>query len=249
MIWLMLGALAVVVLAFAGRLYTRTDPARLGGSVKLAAAIGLALIALAALARAEFPIAVLLGGVAIFLSGAHKKLLGRLQTAARAVLESSMIKMTLDPSSGALDGVVCDGMFEGYGLAELDLAQLMELRAECEAKDSDGVRLLEVYLDRRFGTQWRVKSRPDEPRSAHHDGPGRSGAGSTSSGSSGSGSSGSGAMSRAEAYAVLGLKAGATPAAVKEAHRRLMIKLHPDQGGSTYLAAKINRAREVLLEG
>jgi curved DNA-binding protein CbpA len=54
-------------------------------------------------------------------------------------------------------------------------------------------------------------------------------------------------MSVEEAYAILGLTPGADREAIKEAHRRLMVKLHPDHGGSDYLATKINRARDVLL--
>ena len=56
-----------------------------------------------------------------------------------------------------------------------------------------------------------------------------------------------GAMSRAEALEVLGLKPGATPAEVKAAHRRLMQGAHPDHGGSDWLAARINQARDVLI--
>jgi hypothetical protein len=61
------------------------------------------------------------------------------------------------------------------------------------------------------------------------------------------GRSSPGGMSREDAYAVLGLAPGASETAIREAHRRLMAKVHPDRGGSDYLAAQINRARDVLL--
>ena len=60
-----------------------------------------------------------------------------------------------------------------------------------------------------------------------------------------SGSSGN--MSRSEALAVLGLREGCTSDDIREAHRRMMKSAHPDAGGSDYLAAKVNEAKDVLL--
>jgi DnaJ family protein C protein 19 len=67
------------------------------------------------------------------------------------------------------------------------------------------------------------------------------------SGSSRSGAPRSGAMTRDEAYEVLGLHPGASEPEIKEAHRRLMRGAHPDAGGSDWLAARINQARDILL--
>ena len=63
-----------------------------------------------------------------------------------------------------------------------------------------------------------------------------------------SGAPGAAAMTREEAYQILGLQAGASTEQIKDAHHKLMLKLHPDQGGSTYLATKINQAKDLLVD-
>lgn len=146
-------------------------------------------------------------------------------------VESELIRMRLDHDSGAMSGIVRRGVFAGRRLDELTRSELLALWRQCRVEDEPGSKLLEAYLDRLM-PDWRA----DAQRS----------------GSAGSGKSNArpaDAMTRAEAYDVLGLSWGADEADIREAHRRLMMKLHPDQGGSTYLAAKLNRAREVLLGG
>ncbi|MGK9166545.1 hypothetical protein KXR53_09630 [Inquilinus limosus] len=136
-------------------------------------------------------------------------------------LKTRSLDMQLDHASGAMDGYVLrPGPIEGRSLASLPLSALLRLLAECRADDPDSARVLETYLDRRFGPDW-----------TKQDGAGVR----------------KGEMSEAEAYALLGLAAGASPAAVKAAHRRMMKRHHPDRGGSADMAAKLNAARDKLL--
>ncbi|WP_158046436.1 DnaJ domain-containing protein [Skermanella pratensis] len=148
-----------------------------------------------------------------------------------STIETSFLRMRLDHDSGRMNGEVLRGRFQGRGLDDLGLADLMDLLQECRDGDSQSAAILEAYLDRTREEDWRA---------------GASGAGEHERGSAGSRSTG-GAMTRAEAYEVLGLQPGASAGEIKDAHRRLMLKMHPDQGGSTYLAAKINQAKDLLL--
>lgn len=137
-----------------------------------------------------------------------------------SAIETAWLRMTLDRASGALDGVVRAGRFAGAPLRQLSLDELRALHVECGATDAQSARLIEAYLDR-LHPGWREQTPP--PSS-----PGR--------------------MTHDEALQVLGLATGAGPDQIREAHRRLMLKLHPDLGGSDYLAGKINLARDVLLQ-
>src|SRR5262249_28021511 len=129
-------------------------------------------------------------------------------------------------------GTVRRGRFAGARLAELKEEELVALWRECRAEDEASASLLEAYLDRAF-PRWREASGPGASR----DGGRREQ----------SAPRHTGAMTRDEALKVLGLASGAGPAEIKAAHRRLIAKLHPDHGGSDWLAARINQAKDVLL--
>jgi len=144
-------------------------------------------------------------------------------------IETRHLRMALDHDSGALDGLVLAGRHRDQRLGTLTLEQLLEVRADCIADDPQGVPLIEAYLDRIHGATWREKE--SSQRSTDGAAPKRA----------------SSVMTREEAFAVLGLPPTASAAEIRETHHRLMMKLHPDHGGSDYLAARINQARDVLL--
>ncbi len=148
-------------------------------------------------------------------------------------VETRLLRMTLDHDSGGLSGVVLAGRFVGQGLDRLDFAQLLALLDEARQIDPPSVPVLEAWLDR-LDADWRQRAEAAS---------GRNGRGDESHSDGGHGDS----MTREEALAILGLKPGADPAAIKEAHRNLMAKVHPDHGGSTWLAVKLNQARDLLL--
>jgi hypothetical protein len=144
--------------------------------------------------------------------------------AGESVVETPFLRMRLDRATGEIRGEVLAGRQAGRQLCDLSPAELRELHAELLRADAESARLLGAYLDRVMGAGWRSGAGPED-----------------------AGASPSGKMSRSEALAILGLKEGAQREAIVEAHRRLMQKLHPDRGGSDYLAAKINQAKDVLL--
>ena len=138
----------------------------------------------------------------------------------KSEIDTSWLHMELDLQNERIDGRVNQGSFIGKRLSQLDEAELLALYRE-SASDADTARLLEAYLDRRLGAGWRQQQERPQPAQT--------------------------GMSREEALEILGLTAQATPDEIRSAHRRLMAQLHPDKGGSTYLAAKINQARDFLL--
>jgi DnaJ domain len=138
-------------------------------------------------------------------------------------VRSAYLEMELDHDSGAMHGHVLAGRHQGAVLDKLDVKTLIDLLSEI---DDESHALLMAYLDRR-DPRWREHAQGDT--------------------AAGRPASSSGKMSEQEAYQILGLEPGASADAIGHAHRTLMKKLHPDQGGTTYLAARINEAKEVLL--
>ncbi|HWB52045.1 MAG TPA: DnaJ domain-containing protein [Stellaceae bacterium] len=135
------------------------------------------------------------------------------------------LRMSLDHDTGAMSGTVLAGHFAGTRLEEMSRADLLDLLRECRTADEEGARLLEAYLDR-LHPDWRdgFTGGHDAPRPASDE------------------------MTVEEAYEILGLRPGAGASEVTAAHHRLMMQLHPDHGGTDYLATKINQARDVLLK-
>ena len=143
----------------------------------------------------------------------------------RSQVKTASLHMTLDHDSGEIDARVLRGPHQGARLAELELPELVTLYEHYCAQDPESAALLENYLDRLHGEDWRRNTRAE-----------------------GGATTTSGTMSEAEALEVLGLSGQPAEPEIVAAHRRLMQKLHPDRGGSTYLAAKINQAKETLLK-
>lgn len=233
--YLFLGVLLLAAVLLAMRWAVQADPVFLARVLRR---VGLGLIALALLFLLVTGRVGLVGGlvglgVPLFLMfrrrGAARTTSGGggPSGSGRSSLATAWLDVSLDHASGAVDGTVKQGRFAGRPLGSLSIEELVGLLAECRNADSESATILEAYLDRVHGAGWR------------QHGPG-------AAGSNGAGARGTG-MSREEAYAVLGLKPDAGTEDVREAYHRLMKKLHPDQGGSDYLAARLNEARDLLL--
>ncbi len=147
-------------------------------------------------------------------------------------INTAYLEVSLDHDTGALTGRVIKGAFSGRALETLTAADLIDLLQVSASDDPPSAQVIEAVLDRQH-PDWRDWSQENGlGDDAHFD-----------AGASGD----DGIMSHAQAYKVLGLKPGASELEIRAAHRDLMQKVHPDHGGSTVLAAQINRAKDVLL--
>lgn len=225
----LLGLLVLIALVAALRGIAYADPKLLKNLMRYGgvAALGALAVFLAVIDR--WPGAVFIGGLAwsLYTGGRFVPLGwpmphfpggGAPDQTQTSTVRTTWLAMELDHASGEMQGKVLKGVYAGRALADLDRDALLVLHRD--AADTETARLLEAYLDRRLGPDWRAEQ-----------GARRS----------------SGAMSRKEALKVLGLAEGASADDIRATHKRLMLQNHPDRGGSDYLASKINEAKDVLL--
>jgi DnaJ-domain-containing protein 1 len=235
---LIAGAIAVLVLYLLLQMYRAANPASLARALKIIGGV----VALAGAAfvgfRGELAVAIPLGifgagllGWSPFASSGFGNFGGlfsgfntRRSAGQTSQVRSQYVEMIMDHDSGQLAGRILAGPHAGHSLDEFDLPQLAAMMS---GFDAESVALLESYLDRRFPA-WRENAERNTTGGQRR-------------------AAASGKMTDEEAYQILGLQPGANRDDIGRAHRALMKKLHPDQGGSTYLAARVNEAKDTLL--
>ena len=232
--------LIFLVMALFAALWLRSLPRRQRGpaAIRLSLIVGIVIVVLLAVTgRLHFVFA-----LAAFLYPFLRRvlpglLMGRMAGAGSAKAKAGnqshvsgdILEMTLDHDSGDMSGKVIQGPMAGRELSDLEENEFLELLRYCRKHDEDSARLLESYLDHRFGDSWRA----DDEAGAENETSGRG--------------NGGGPLTESEALDILGLEPGASREDIIQAHRRMMQKVHPDHGGSNYLAARINEAKECLL--
>lgn len=240
---LVLLAVLLVGAYYARRWLARLDPARLRQWLRQVALIGGSGLILLLMARSGPAAALLLplllpllrnGGLSrlssVFGGSSSSTYAGG--SGQTSAVTTRFLRMSLDHGSGEMQGTVLSGQFQGRTLASLSESERIDLWRECQV-DPQSVAVLEAYLDR-MQPDWRSQQTHEQPEpDAPHD----------------SRQTRNTRMDRQEACQILGVAPDASRDDIKAAHRRLMQKLHPDHGGSSYLAARINEAKDVLLKG
>lgn len=232
--YLLFGLAALVIGLWSMDAFTRANPAVLAVRMKSFAGIAALVLALLLMARGIVGAAIIAGAAGLWLlgwkpggGGGWGGWPGQSPSAPgqTSQVTTDHLDMQIDHATGAMSGRVLKGMFQGRSIASLKPVELAHLWADCRFVDPQSARIVEAYLDRVHPT-WREDMARGEREMA--GGP-------------------DGRMSREEAFEILGLKPGASADDIRQAHRELMKKMHPDRGGSTYLASKINEAKDVLL--
>jgi len=230
--YFVLGIMVLAVALYGLRWAAQVNPAVLARFLRYAGYDAVVIVILLLVLTGRVGIVILLIPAAVYFWWRRRQLqlaaaIATAQAGRKSGIETGYLSVSLDHDSGTVDGRVKAGQFKERRLADLSAAELMELLDELRRSDSEGVAVLEAYLDR-LHAGWRGSDgAAEEPKPA--------------------GPSSPGTMSREEAFDILGLPPGASVADIREAHHRLMMKVHPDHGGSSYLAARLNEARDRLL--
>ncbi len=227
---LVLGICTLLGLGLLGYWLLNTHPAKLRWFIKWTLITIMAAGAIALLVRGSGSFLWTAALVLLPIFMRWRAIKNRLRNAARTAagpvagqfskVTTSFLEMTLDHDSGTMAGEIISGSFAGAKLQNLKLPDLLKLLNECQS-DPQSIQLLENYLDRVHGVDWRASFTNNSQKTE---------------------------MNREQALEILGLQEGATEESIREAHRRLMLANHPDRGGSTFLATQINTAKEVLLD-
>jgi hypothetical protein len=229
--YLLLGVAALMLALLAARAYTMVNPQTLARQLCIGAGVAALAGAGVMVVRGAMGYALSLAALGSWLIwGTGGNLFGGAGGTTKSAGRSSRVKtehldVELDHDTGEISGRILKGFFAGRDLQSLAPVEMAHLWQDCRFADPQSAQILEAYLDRVHPT-WREDLARAE----------------------GEGMAADGRMTRAQALEILGLKEGASEDDIRRAHRELMMKLHPDRGGSTYLAAKINQAKDVLLE-
>jgi hypothetical protein len=225
--YFLLGLLALLAGLFLIHGFTRANVPKLARRIKIAlgsaALAGSALLLARGVVMYALPLAVL--GIWLLWGGSGQPGGGQAPgpSAQTSRIATDHLELELDHETGTIRGRVLMGVFAGRAVERMAPAELALLWQDCRFTDVQSAQIIEAYLDRVHPT-WRE----DMARAEREPGAG-------------------GIMTAEEAWKILGLKPGASAEEIRRAHRELMLKLHPDRGGSSYLAAKINEAKDVLL--
>lgn len=236
MVFFLAGCALLILLLFAARALVRVNPRKLASGFRRVLGVALFGVAGFLALRGAFPVAIPIAAFALNLvAGGSAGGFGGHGSAQKSEgqtshVETERMEMELDHDSGAMDGKCLVGRFAGRALSSLSEDEAIELYNAFAADRLKEASLMEAYLD------WRIPGWQEKAEERAEAGSGRGGFSAHR-------------MSVEEARAVLEVKPGATEADIRQAHRRLMLKMHPDHGGSNYLAARINEAKEVLLGG
>ncbi|MEM8972514.1 MAG: DnaJ domain-containing protein [Pseudomonadota bacterium] len=221
---LLLGFAALVILLLLIHSFATANAGQVARQLRLAAGTILLAIAAALAVRGALGYAIPLAMYAFWLLFRRQPSLSPQSPGGQtSQVRTAHLEMELDIDSGAMRGTVLKGVFAGRDIESMAPAELALLWQDCRFEDPQSAQLLEAYLDRIHPT-WRE----DMARAEGEDGAG-------------------GRMTIEEARDILGVKSNATHDDIRRAHRELMKKLHPDRGGSSYLATKINEAKDLLL--